>query len=239
VNLLDNIEYGNIGIYKITCTVNNKIYIGSTIDIRKRVLDHVSRLKRNSHSNPYLQNTWNKYGENNFEIHILETCTELLLLEVEQRWLNNTRAYDREIGFNITTSAYNVKVTSKDWVITDPNGIKFEITNLGKFCRKHKLNQYGLSHVANGRANQWKGWTCRKASMSIEDWKSSNTRSRKGGTGWDGDWLITYPNGNTKQVKSLTHFCKENKLSQGNMSEVADGKRKQHKGFSCIRVQIL
>lgn len=46
-------------------------------------------------------------------------------------------------------------------------------------------------------------------------------------------WIVTHPDGHEEIVFSLTKFCRENDLSQGNMTEVAKGKRKQHLGYSC------
>src|SRR5438105_13132870 len=47
------------GIYKITCTANKKIYIGSSINMRKRKKQHFDKLRLNGHDNPKLQAAWN------------------------------------------------------------------------------------------------------------------------------------------------------------------------------------
>lgn len=60
-------------IYKITNLINGKFYIGSTIRpfyIRK--YEHKRELRLNTHSNNYLQNSWNKYGESSFKFEVLE-----------------------------------------------------------------------------------------------------------------------------------------------------------------------
>lgn len=62
------------GVYKIVNIITNKIYIGSSIDIRKRWARHKYFLKRNEHHSRYLQNAWNKYGEDAFALEILEEC---------------------------------------------------------------------------------------------------------------------------------------------------------------------
>lgn len=55
-----------IGIYKII--INNKLYIGSSLDIKNRIKQHKSDLKNNRHANPKLQNAYNKYHEFKYEI---------------------------------------------------------------------------------------------------------------------------------------------------------------------------
>jgi len=64
------------GIYCITNTINNYVYVGSTVNLYARLIHHRAHLISNKHSNPYLQNAFNKYGINNFKIKILEFCNK-------------------------------------------------------------------------------------------------------------------------------------------------------------------
>lgn len=65
-------------IYKITCTKNNKFYIGSTISFRKRVKDHRNDLLGNRHNSSQMQNCFNKYGAEYFEIEILKSFNRII-----------------------------------------------------------------------------------------------------------------------------------------------------------------
>jgi group I intron endonuclease len=79
------------GIYKITNTTNNKFYIGSSKQLNKRIIDHFSRLRNNTHKNKFLQRAFNKYGESSFKIEILEQfvgLTQEELLTKEQHHLD-------------------------------------------------------------------------------------------------------------------------------------------------------
>ena len=49
------------GIYCIINNVNNKIYIGQALNLKKRFKEHKRTLKNNTHANEYLQNAYNKY----------------------------------------------------------------------------------------------------------------------------------------------------------------------------------
>ncbi len=95
------------GIYKITCKINNKVYIGSTWQsFIKRFWQHEWELTNNRHKNQYLQNTWNKYGKEAFHFEILEIVTiKERLLEREDYWLNFYSSCNNEKGFNINPSA--------------------------------------------------------------------------------------------------------------------------------------
>ena len=71
------------GIYKITCLATNKSYIGQSVSIKRRWATHKRELAKNIHYNTYLQNAYNKYGEENFTYEILELCSKDKLNERE------------------------------------------------------------------------------------------------------------------------------------------------------------
>ena len=54
--------YGKSGIYQIKNLVNEKIYVGSAINLYQRKCEHFSDLRKNIHDNPHLQSSYNKYG---------------------------------------------------------------------------------------------------------------------------------------------------------------------------------
>lgn len=97
---MDSVPHAS-GIYKITCTANGKVYIGSTTKIRKRWGWHRNDLRRGVHHNRHLQFAWNKYGEQCFEFEILEMVMFAEYLhDREQHWLDHYQAYDADKGFN-------------------------------------------------------------------------------------------------------------------------------------------
>jgi group I intron endonuclease len=76
------------GIYCIMNKINNKKYIGSSISLYYRLNRHKSDLINNKHKNPHLQNSWNKYGKENFECFIIEYCKEDILNKREEYFIN-------------------------------------------------------------------------------------------------------------------------------------------------------
>lgn len=81
------------GIYCIQNTINNKVYIGQSKNIYRRFIHHKSMLNRNLHNNPYLQNAWNKYGEDKFIFEVLEYCDFENLTEKEKYYLSDKKEY--------------------------------------------------------------------------------------------------------------------------------------------------
>lgn len=96
-------------IYKITNNLNHKFYIGSTVNLRSRLADH---LINKTGSNIHLQRAIEKYGIINFKFEILEfidtslseTIMELkqLILNREQYWINL-----KPLSYNILPTAGN------------------------------------------------------------------------------------------------------------------------------------
>jgi hypothetical protein len=75
------------GIYHLK--INNKSYIGSSYNIKKRLRRHRFMLKGNRHDNKHLQNLYNKYQTCEYEI--LELCNNTInnleLRKLEKSWI--------------------------------------------------------------------------------------------------------------------------------------------------------
>lgn len=95
------------GIYKITVKNTNYIYIGSTKRFAKRFKEHFVGLQSNCHANNKMQNIFNKYGIENFEIEIIELHTKYektYLFEREQFWMD---FYKNDKSWNVVNIAPN------------------------------------------------------------------------------------------------------------------------------------
>lgn len=88
------------GIYIIKNMVNGKVYIGQSVDIQKRFLEHKWELKNNKHRNSYMQRSWEKYGEDNFLFEIIERYPSHLLNEKETYWIKNYKSNNSVYGYN-------------------------------------------------------------------------------------------------------------------------------------------
>jgi group I intron endonuclease len=60
-------------IYMITNEINGKVYVGKTEEsIQKRFVEHCADSKKERNKNRPLYRAMNKYGVENFTIHLLE-----------------------------------------------------------------------------------------------------------------------------------------------------------------------
>lgn len=93
--------FNKTGVYKITNTVNGKVYVGSAYVLKKRKSDHFTQLKRNIHGNKHLQSAYNKYGVDAFQFEVLEKCSKDDVLEREDYWMGHYDSRNRKRGYNM------------------------------------------------------------------------------------------------------------------------------------------
>lgn len=101
----------NRGIYKIINIINNKFYIGSAVDLKRRKARHFSELRNNKHNNRHLQAAWIKYGEQSFVFVVVELVDIADdLLAAENRWLKEHvgKDYCYNIGVDATAPMLGV-----------------------------------------------------------------------------------------------------------------------------------
>lgn len=87
------------------------MYIGSSVNCRSRLWQHLRDLRLNTHFSPKLRRSWAKYGEHMFQLCIIERVSDkTTLIAREQYWIDRTKSYPK--GFNIRPRAeanYGVK----------------------------------------------------------------------------------------------------------------------------------
>jgi group I intron endonuclease len=112
------------GVYKIINKVNNKYYVGSTSNFKKRWNQHIKLLNRNKHKNDYLQNVWNKYGEKSFEFIVVEYTDVNLVKIIEQKYLDIAeKEQDKSYNLNFNSLGGCLSEYSKEKI--KQNKIKY------------------------------------------------------------------------------------------------------------------
>ena len=128
------------GIYLIRNVENGKKYVGSTGDtISKRWSCHKTLLRYNKHTNSYLQNAWNKYGEKSFEITVLEECPDDMLIIREQAWINYYDSMNRSKGYNLEPADRHLK--------TEEHKRRIGLGNTGKVRSKESKELNRITHL--------------------------------------------------------------------------------------------
>jgi group I intron endonuclease len=127
------------GIYRILNLIDEKIYIGSSVDINSREYKHFWMLDKNVHDNQHLQNSYNKMGKINFQFKIIEECDEKNLIQRENYYINFYKSNNSEYGYNMASvnefrrNTYNDEVKmklSKHNMTKNGNFNKFSLENI-------------------------------------------------------------------------------------------------------------
>ncbi len=95
-------KYFGSGIYKLTLVEDGRIYVGSSVNIEKRWIGHKKAAESENDSIQYIQKALRKYGFDSFSWEVLEICSEEMLIEREQYYLDTLQPFPRlNRGFNI------------------------------------------------------------------------------------------------------------------------------------------
>lgn len=216
------------GIYRITCTANGKIYVGSSVDIQSRWRGHRSDLNRNIHGNKHLQGAWNKYGESSFVIEIVELVMPWSLTDREQYWIDKLQACDRRVGYNMNKLADRppspvgriVSPETRQKISAAQKGRKKPLNQTEKAARLRRGRRVSPETRAKMSAAQ-SGKKMKPESIA----KTVAARERR--------WLLVSPLGQSLSIINLNKFCRENGLNHSLMIAVAQKRRTHHKGWGC------
>ena len=110
-------DFKKSGIYCIKNLINNKVYIGKSMNIYERILNHIHLLNRESlNENRYLIRSWKKYGKDNFQYIVLEYLDrdESVLKERELYWILYYNSIDRNYGYNLRLDTSTSCIVNKD-----------------------------------------------------------------------------------------------------------------------------
>ena len=89
-------------IYCFENTTNGKKYIGQAQNLKTRMKTHMANLKTGKDNCPILQNAWSLYGENSFEIYIIEECNIDDLDNKEIFYIEIMHSHVTEWGYNVS-----------------------------------------------------------------------------------------------------------------------------------------
>ena len=106
---------GNVGgIYMIYCQFSEEFYIGSALQISKRVYQHLNKLRKGDHVTKKLQKAFDEYGEINFEFYLVKeieidcTIVEDEFLQKKIKNMNYKNLHDSEQYYiNLLEPPYN------------------------------------------------------------------------------------------------------------------------------------
>lgn len=229
--------YKKSGIYSITNTITNQVYIGSSKCLGSRLKNHLYCLIKNKHVNTYLQNSFNKYGKDLFVFNLVEECLIEDLLIREQYYLDTLKP-----EFNICkkTSApmegrkhseetkkkfKNRKVWNKGIPRTEEEKNLMSIRKKEEFAKKSEEWYKKRSEI--GKLTSPKYWLGKKMPETAIEKMKANAKKL---------WQKIKCLNNGKIYNNQLEAANDLKIKQGHISEVLNKKRKSASGYFFERV---
>jgi group I intron endonuclease len=170
------------GVYMILNTKNDKKYVGSSENLKKREWEHLNLLRIGIHHSLHLQNAFNMDEEKTFAFLAIELVKDLnQLVPREQVWLDYYKSYERENGYNICRCAGSKK------------GVGHSEKSKGKIRSAHS-NPIVMQVHKDKAVNRWKNpeyrekqEMCRKSpefkermkEVASSQWKDEEQRKKK------------------------------------------------------------
>lgn len=238
-NKISKILGTNCGIYFIKNIVNNKVYIGSSKDIHKRINSHKLNLFKNKHHSKKLQKSYNKYGKDSFIFDILEICDNQNLEIKEKEWIIYFDSYKN--GYNSTDEVgspwrgkkqpINVKKLQKCKTVKmiDPNGNVVESYSIRSFADFYKISRHSVIKVLNGKFYHCRGYRKydKKLIGSIFNFKKHKKTLIEKNCHPKNKILkfkLINPEGKIFTGYNLLSFAKKHNLPNSSLSRVVNGK---------------
>ena len=153
------------GIYKITNQINNKCYIGKSVNIEQRWISHKSEayLSHNKQYNYTIHRAFRKYGLENFSFEIIELVEKEQLNEREIYWIQfydsfNT-GYNETLGGDGGPSLPGGKNPNAKLTAQDVYNIRTMLLNGSMLSEayefyKNQISRRGFEHIWRGE--NWK-----------------------------------------------------------------------------------
>ena len=132
----------NCGIYRIYNTENDKSYIGSSINIKKRSYKHFWMLNNGSHYNDHLQKSYIKYGKDKFVFEIVDICSEYELIVKENFYIDKYKSNLSDFGYNLA-KVNDFRRNS----FNDEVKVKLSIHNK---LKNNNFNSFSLTNIETG-----------------------------------------------------------------------------------------
>jgi hypothetical protein len=208
----------SIGIYMLSFTGSNLVYIGQSVNIEKRYRNHKSDLNTNNCTSPLLQDTYNTFGVP--ILTILIKCSKDNLLYYENMFIEKYRDscinYFSKNGPKLNCCQHTEEVYIQIFKLLilgkSPKDIKEELS----------VSIQIINGIFYGNKHTW------LKDRFPEDYKIMESMSTPRTKNYPN---VLSPDGKEYTIVNCSKFSSEHGLNQGAMSKLLSGKAQSHKGW--------
>lgn len=222
-------------IYKLL--IGNKKYVGSTINLKNRMRDHVSYLRHNKHHSRHLQKSFNKYGKENLYLEILFKFDEIPLKEdlliKEKEFIDSLHPeFNNELD----------PTTKNNCITTSRKVYQYKLS--GEFLQEFDscndaqriLGITGVSHAANikmiAKSAGGYRWSYEKYDLLPYKYENGSSKSKIKKVYVSKDGIIQEFESIADTVRNLFPNCEKFDSTCTCVSAVILGKFKTYKGYT-------
>jgi group I intron endonuclease len=138
------------GIYCLESKLDNRVYIGSSKNIGRRISEHYNNLINNTHSNKKLQNFINKYTTSQLILHIVIISTDRnALFNIETEFIKFLNCCEN--GFNLSSTSRG-GISSKEQKLIV--GQRMKLVNTGKICTEEHKRKVGKAKSIQNKGSK-------------------------------------------------------------------------------------
>lgn len=224
-----------IGIYKLVFNNTSKVYIGQSINIEKRFIDHNSNYK-NSRMSAKLAQAYTSFGYPKLEI--LKKCTNEELDRCENKYIKEFDSFNN--GFNSLELAEDIpkpitfgdlnkssKYTNKQ--IEEVFHLLLDIYNkFSDISEKTGIDISTIRSISQGINHKWLKEKYPKEYLELEILKGNRISANKNKV----FPKIKDPEGNIYEVINLSKFAREHNLSRNRLSDFLHNKKDKYKNWT-------
>lgn len=187
-------------IYMIWCFASNKGYVGSAVNLGRRIRKHRASLRGKYHANRHLQSAYNLYGESSFGVFMIEDCGEGEILQREQHWIDELKSSDKNVGYNLSPVAGS---------------------RLGaKLTEEQKKNiSLSIKAAVSKNPEAWKSGGHKRRGRKL-----SNEHVAKVVNACSKSFSLKSPRGEVFCGKNRAEFCRKNGLNKSGITMLISGK---------------
>lgn len=240
------------GVYKITNIVNKKCYVGSTTGLLKnRYSDHNTKLKHNKHKNLHLQNSYNKYGKENFEFSLLELCDVTKTLEREQYHIDTLHPEYNIIQFagegikgykHSDKTKFIISESQKGEKHWGYNGkyvffninVGYLIEDMKTFSKKTNIIYSAVHKLCIGVINYYKSWICLGKLTNDFIYPNDIDFLYRNILNKHKKYYAFFKKPNLKFVGTFGEFLKKYNLKRNNLKGIVNKSRFSASGWICL-----
>jgi len=162
------------GVYQVTDTITGKTYVGSSYNVRTRIIQHFHNMRSNKPcvaTYATFSATYMEYGNSAFTIDVLEVCAPNKLYTTELRWIakltpteNTQHSPLVEVAYSDEERALRSKRTRNLWATPEYReravaARKGNAYNKGYKCTPEQVeNRKRAARISNMKRNYGAAW---------------------------------------------------------------------------------